>query len=169
MADKSHKLFNAQSDIWDAHEPVDGSFTLLPVGVPDPITTSQEILLANSPIGGGEGYGTTTLWYPNPWNRVPTDAYVSFGTLLSGEDFFPFYRNGVFWYPRQIKSMVMNGLLFDSSDPDHRIAMALPSSSTKGFYQINLQFGPPATIFAAIRNLIAGQTLDITDITLATS
>jgi len=159
----SQKLFNSQSDIWDAHEPVEGEFTLLPVGVPPLIMTAQEILLASDPTSGLEGYATSgQAWSPKPLSAV-------FGTLLSGEDFFPFYRNGTFWYTRQIRSMVLNGLLFDSGDPAHAFSMRQPSFSTSGFYQIALTSRPSGfTFFDPIIALTPGQTLTITDIVLAT-
>jgi hypothetical protein len=159
----SQKLFNSQSDIWDAHEPVEGEFTLLPVGVPPLITTAQEMLLANDPSGGGEGYSTSgQVWSPKPLSSA-------YGTLLSGEDFFPFYRNGTFWYTRQIRSMVLNGLLFDSGDPQHAFSMEQPSFVSRGFYRIVLTTRPSGfTFFDPIITLVAGQTLTITDITLAT-
>ena len=165
---KSHKWINAQSDIWETGAAPEGEFVLLPVGLPPLITTSQELLLANSPVGGGEGYGTTSLWYPNPWDRTPSDAYVSFGTLISGEDFFPFYRNGVFWSPRRVKSMIMNGLLIDSDNANHAACFELPTETTDGFYRISLIAATPSSTFSAIINLVAGQTLALTDITLYT-
>jgi hypothetical protein len=166
MHPTSRKLYNSQSDIWDAHEPVEGEFTLLPVGVPPLITTSQEILLANAPFGGGEGYGSPTLFYPNPWNRTPADAYPVFGTLQSGEDFFPFYQNGRFWSIRRVKSMLMNGTLIDSEDPDHAACFVMPSEATDGFYQISLGNATPFNLFNAITDLTAGQTLALTEITM---
>jgi hypothetical protein len=158
---KSHKWINAQSDIWETGAAPEGEFVLLPVGLPPLVTTSQTILLAGNP----EGYKTAgQIWSPAPI------AGAAFGTLTAGEDFFPFYRNGVFWYTRQIKSMVLNGIEFDSANPDHAFAMTrVPSASTFGFYKIDLNSGPPFSIFAAIRNLVAGQTLTITDIVLATT
>lgn len=169
MGTPSRKWINAQSDIWETGAAPPGEFVLLPVGVPPPVTAAQEILLANSPVGGGEGYGTTTLWYPNPWNRTPTDAYVSFGTLVSGTDFFPFYRNGVFWSPTRIISMVMNGLLIDSTNPNHTACFEPPSESSDGFYRIVLIAATPSNTFSAITSLVAGQTLTLTDITLYTT
>ena len=154
---KSHKWVNAQSDIWETGAAPEGEFVLLPVGLPPLITTNQTILL-----GASSRYGTSGQnWNPAPFGPV--------GSLTSGEDFFPFYNDAVFYYTRQIKSMVLNGILFDSGVDAHKIAMQQPSSSSLGFYRIDLNFGPPATIFAAIRNLVSGQTLTITDITLATS
>lgn len=169
MATPAQKWINAQSDIWETGAAPEGEFVLLPVGVPPLITTSQEILLANSPVGGGEGYGSSTLFYPNPWNRTPADSYPVFGTLVSGEDFFPFYRNGVFWSTRRVKSMVMNGLLIDSANPNHVNCFNFPEEATDGFYQIALIEATPSNAFSAIINLIAGQTLTLTEITLFTT
>lgn len=156
----------ANSDIWKPGDALTAEEIEIPRGPIGAVTTSQEILLANSPIGGGEGYGTSTLWYPNPWNRTPSDPYVSFGTLLSGVDFFPFYRNGVFWSPRRISRMLMNGILIDSQDPNHENCFELPSDSSKGFYRIVLLQATPSNTFNAIINLTPGQTLALTEITL---
>ena len=156
MHPTSRKLYNSQSDIWDAHEPVEGEFTLLPVGVPPLIMTSQEILL-----GTGGRYSSTQIWNPDPLGIGPL------GTLVSGDDFFPFYDSGEFWYTRQIKSMVLNGLLFDSANLLHRFAMTFPHVTNGGFYRINLSASSAlAAEFAAIRTLGSGQTLAITAITI---
>lgn len=154
MTTPAQKWINAQSDIWETGAAPEGEFVMLPVGVPPLITTTQEIILGSS----SEYITAGQVWNPQPFAGAPK------GTLVSGEDFFPFYDDGVFYYTRQIKSMVMNGLLFDSSVPEHKFAMRFDDS---GFYQIQLNFGPPAAIFAAIRNLLPGQTLTLTEITLA--
>lgn len=156
---KSFKWINAQSDIWDTGAVPEGEFTELPVGVPPLITTSQTILL-----GVNSQYATAG----QNWSPAPLVSPI--GTLTSGEDFFPFYDDGVFYYTRQIKSMVLNGLLFDSDVPQHKFSMLQPLASTFGFYRIRLQTRPSGfTFFNPILNLTAGQTLTITDITLATS
>lgn len=157
------KWLNAQSDIWDTGGAPEGEFVLLPVGVPPLITADQTITLGTDPDNGQEGYHTSGQnWSPKPLNGP-------YGTLVSGEDFFPFYRNGTFWYTRQIKSMILNGILFDSSIPEHRFSMEQPSSSTFGFYRIVLTTRPSGfTLFNPIINLTSGQNLVISDITLAT-
>lgn len=163
MPTPSHKWINAQSDIWETGAAPEGEFVLLPVGVPPLITTNQTIVLANDPSTGQEGYSTAGQnWSPKPLS-------AAYGTLTAGEDFFPFYRDGIFWYTRQIKSMILNGILFDSAIPEHRFTMEIPSIASFGFYRINLGIGPAAPTFAPIKNLTAGQTLTITAITLATS
>lgn len=163
MATPSHKWINAQADLWETGAAPPGEYVQLPVGIPPLITTTQEIILGSNPFTGLEGYSTAGQnWSPKPLTAV-------FGTLVSGEDFFPFYENGTFWYTRQIKSMVLNGLLFDSSVPAHAFSMGQPSGATKGFYRIALTVRPSGfTLFNPIIALTAGQTLTITDITLAT-